>query len=170
MSTSTNTATTITPPPRTVVSKNGMLTDVQYRCWCVLSMGSRLTLALMFRWKIPSRFRNVEALIVPFPSTSKNSKAVLISFSCTRTPPLAFFGTCFTNTGMFYVWVSGQLFFSNRFYMYSPRQSVFGYWCHSPVYWLPSCCEQNSAIVRKMRAREISTFCVLQIYNATAIG
>lgn len=53
-----------------------------------------LTLALMFRWKAPSRFRKVDALIAPFPSTSKNSKAALISSSRTKTPPFAFCGTC----------------------------------------------------------------------------
>lgn len=53
-------------------------------------MPLKLTRALTFRWKAPSRLRKVEALITPLPSTSKNSNAALISSSLTRIPPRAF--------------------------------------------------------------------------------
>lgn len=53
-----------------------------------------LTLALNERWKAPNRFRRVDAVMSPFPSTSKKSKAALISASQTSIPPREFFGTC----------------------------------------------------------------------------
>lgn len=52
-----------------------------------------LTLALNERWKAPSRFRRLDAVMTPFMSTSKKSNAALSSSSHTRIPPLAFFGT-----------------------------------------------------------------------------
>lgn len=53
------------------------------------------TLALNERWKAPSRFRRLEAVMTPFISTSKNSNAAFSSSSETRIPPLVFFGTFF---------------------------------------------------------------------------